>query len=196
MFFLTFNIKKITRIVISFYYFSMIKIYFIMNRNAFFTVLLLFLCLFNLEAQNSDSNFWDSVRFGGGFNVGFGNNYTTVAISPSAIYDFSDAFSSGLSVSYLYSKNKAFNSTANVYGASAISLYNPFDRFQLSAEFEELNINLNNGVNNNSYWNPALYFGVAYRNGGVSVGLRYDVLYKENKSIYSSALTPVFRIYF
>lgn len=167
-----------------------------MNRNVFFLVLLLSFSSLHLTAQNNNNSFWDNVRFGGGFNVGFGNNYTTIAISPSAIYDFSETFSSGLSVSYLYSKNKTFNSTANVYGASAISLFNPFDRFQLSAEFEELNINLNNSFNQNSYWNPALYFGAAYRTGGVSIGLRYDVLYKENKSIYSSALTPIFRVYF
>ncbi|PHR73721.1 MAG: alpha-ketoglutarate decarboxylase [Lutibacter sp.] len=150
----------------------------------------------NLNAQNSNTDFWDDVRFGGGFNVGFGSNYTTIAISPSAIYDFSDEFSTGLSLSYLYSKNKTFNNTANVYGASVISLYNPFDSFQLSGEFEELNINFNNGFDQDSYWNPALYLGAAYRTGGISIGLRYDVLYKESKSIYSSALTPVFRIYF
>ncbi len=167
-----------------------------MNRNVFFFGLLLIFNSVSLNAQNSDSNFWDDVRFGGGFNIGFGSDYTTIAISPSAIYNFSDEFSTGLSLSYLYSKNKASNTTANVYGASVISLYNPFDSFQLSGEFEELNINFNNGINENSYWNPALYLGAAYRTRGVSIGLRYDVLYKEDKSIYSSALTPVFRIYF
>ena len=162
----------------------------------FFFGLLLIFSSVSLSAQNSNDNFWENVRFGGGFNVGFGSNYTTVAISPSAIYDFSDEFSTGLSLSYLHSKNKAFDTTANVYGASIISLYNPFDSFQLSGEFEELNINFKDGLNDNSYWNPALYLGAAYRTGGVSIGLRYDILYKENKSIYSSALTPVFRIYF
>ena len=167
-----------------------------MNRSVFLIGLLLIFSNLSINAQNSNDDFWENVRFGGGFNVGFGSNYTTIAISPSAIYDFSDEFSTGLSLSYLYSKNKTFNTTANVYGASVISLYNPFDNFQFSGEFEELNINFNNGLNQNSYWNPALYLGTAYRTGGISIGLRYDVLYKENKSIYSSALTPVFRIYF
>lgn len=167
-----------------------------MTKNRILFSLLLIISIISLNAQNSDTAFWDNVRFGGGFNVGLGSNYTTLAISPSAIYDFSDEFGTGLSLSYLYSKNKTFNTTANVYGASIISLYNPFDNFQFSGEFEELNINLNNDFNQNSYWNPALYFGAAYRTGGISIGLRYDVLYKENKSIYSSALTPVFRIYF
>ena len=167
-----------------------------MNRNIFLFGLFFIFSTISLNAQDSESNFWNDVRFGGGFNVGFGNNNTTLAISPSAIYDFSDEFSAGLSLSYLYSKNKAFNSTANVYGASIISLYNPFDSIQFSGEFEELNINFSDGFNKNSYWNPALYLGAAYRTGGVSIGLRYDVLYNENKSIYSSAITPVFRVYF
>ncbi len=146
--------------------------------------------------QNAEENFWDNVRYGGGVNVGFGNNFTTIAISPSAIYDFNDNFSAGLSVSYLYSKNKISNTNANVYGASVIALQNVLDSFQLSAEFEELYIHINNSITENSYWNPALYLGAAYRTGGVSLGLRYDLLYKEDKSIYSSAVTPVFRIYF
>lgn len=146
--------------------------------------------------QNSEENFWDDVRFGGGLNVGFGNNFTTIAVSPSAIYDFNDNFSAGLSVSYLYNKNKINNTNANVYGASVIALQNVLDSFQLSAEFEELYININNSVSENSYWNPALYLGAAYRTGGISLGLRYDILYNEDKSIYSSAVTPVFRIYF
>jgi hypothetical protein len=150
----------------------------------------------NVNSQNSNTNFWDDVRFGGGFNVGFGNNFTTLAISPSAIYDFSNEFSAGLSVTYLYSKNKFYDTSTNVYGASLISLYNVLDKFQLSAEFEELNINFNNNIEKSSYWNPALYFGAAYRTGSISLGVRYDVLYKEEKSIYNSAITPVFRVYF
>ena len=167
-----------------------------MNKNLILFGLSLIFSAVSLNAQNSDQSFWNNVRFGGGLNVGFGSNFTTLAISPSAIYDFSEEFSAGLSLSYLYSKNKVFNSTANVYGASIISLYNPIDRLQFSGEFEELNINFSNGVDKDSYWNPALYLGAAYRTGAVSIGLRYDVLYKENKSIYSSALTPVFRVYF
>ncbi len=167
-----------------------------MLKNAFLFFLFLYISIFNLTAQKQDVNFWDNVRFGGGLNVGFSSNNTTVSVSPSAIYDFSDSFSSGVSVSYLYSKNKTYNSTLNVYGASIITLFEPFNQFQLSAEFEEMNIKINNGLNQNYYWNPALYFGGAYRTGNISVGLRYDVLYKENKSIYSSAITPVFRIYF
>lgn len=166
-----------------------------MNKNIFFSILLLTFS-FNIASSQNDTNFWNNVRFGGGFNVGLGNNFTTIAISPSAVYDFSEKFSAGMSVSYLHSKNKRFDNSLNVYGASVLSLYNVIDGIQLSGEFEELYINQRNDTFKNSYWNPALYFGASYRTGAISIGMRYDVLYDENKSIYSSPFTPIFRVFF
>ncbi len=160
-------------------------------------ILFVFLTIFTVNGQDNNDDFWDNVRYGGGFNVGFGSDFTTIAISPSAIYDFSDVVSSGVSLSYLYSKNKFFDTTSNVYGGSIISLFNVAKAVQLSAEFEELNINVrDNFGNSDSYWSPALYLGAAYNTGNFSIGLRYDALYDDNKSIYSSAFTPIFRFYF
>ena len=160
-------------------------------------ILFVFLTIFTVNGQDNNDDFWDNVRYGGGFNVGFGSDFTTIAISPSAIYDFSDVVSSGVSLSYLYSKNKFFDTTSNVYGGSIISLFNVAKAVQLSAEFEELNINVrDNFGNSDSYWRPALYLGAAYNTGNFSIGLRYDALYDDNKSIYSSAFTPIFRFYF
>ncbi|MFB0937700.1 MAG: alpha-ketoglutarate decarboxylase [Urechidicola sp.] len=157
----------------------------------------MFLTILTVTAQENNDKFWDNVLYGGGFNVGFGSDFTTIAISPSAIYNFSDVFSSGVSLSYLYSKNKFLNTKANVYGGSLITLFNVAQAVQLSAEFEELKINVKDNIgNSDSYWNPALYLGAAYNMGNVSIGLRYDALYDDDKSIYSSAFTPVFRFYF
>jgi long-subunit fatty acid transport protein len=157
----------------------------------------MFLTILTVTAQENNDKFWDNVLYGGGFNVGFGSDFTTIAISPSAIYNFSDVFSSGVSLSYLYSKNKFLNTKANVYGGCLITLFNVAQAVQLSAEFEELNINVKDNIgNSDSYWNPALYLGAAYNMGNVSIGLRYDALYDDDKSIYSSAFTPVFRFYF
>ena len=38
--------------------------------------------------------------------------------------------------------------------------------------------------------------GIAYRSGWFAGGLRYDVLYDSNKSVYASALSPIVRFYF
>ena len=169
----------------------------IMKKNFLLSILFVLVLITHINAQDSNDTFWDNVRYGGGFNVGFGSDFTTIAISPSAIYDFSDVFSSGISLSYLYSKNKFFDTKSNVYGGSLLTLFNVAETVQLSAEFEELNINVkDNFGNSDSYWNPAFYLGAAYNTGNVSIGLRYDALYDDGKSIYSSAFTPVFRFYF
>ncbi len=159
-------------------------------------LLFFFLISFTILAQNDNKpKFWDNVRLGGGFGLGFGSNSTTIAISPSAIYEFNDRFALGLGGSYLYSKNNDLKS--NVFGAGIISLYNPIQEFQLSVEFEQLFVNQKlPGFQDANFDYPTLYLGGAYRIGSFSAGLRYDVLYDANKSIYASAFSPIFRFYF
>ncbi|WP_299523264.1 alpha-ketoglutarate decarboxylase [uncultured Lutibacter sp.] len=175
-----------------------------MRKILFLHTLIIFAHL-NLTGQNSDleqHRFIDDVRFGGGINIGMGNNYSTFSISPSAIYDFSDEFSAGLGLTYVYVKNKSLvNSTTNIYGGSLLAFYRPISNLQFSSEFEQLKIDqayafssLNEDA---SLWQPALYIGAEYVTGNISMGLRYDILYdKTTNVIYSSALSPVFRVYF
>jgi hypothetical protein len=47
-----------------------------------------------------------------------------------------------------------------------------------------------------NYWNTALYVGAGYRNGNVTLGARYNLLFDKDKSIYSDALMPFVRFYF
>jgi hypothetical protein len=165
-------------------------------------LLLIFLVNINLFSQNSELDqhrFIDDVRFGGGINIGVGNNYSTFSISPSAIYDFSDKFSAGLSATYVYVKNKSTVSrTTNIYGGSVLALYKPIRNMQFSTEFEQLKINQNIAfLNDADLWQSALYIGAEYVTGNISMGLRYDVLFdKTTNIIYSSALSPIFRVYF
>ncbi len=148
----------------------------------------------NTEQKNE---FWKHVQFGGGINLSFGNNVTNLGLSPSALYNFSDSFSAGLGVSYLYTKNKFYGTSANVYGGSLITLFNPFKSGQLSAEFEQLRVNYSGSSAGIDYSVPALYFGAAYTFGkNMAAGIRYDALYDQNKSLYPSAFSPFFRVYF
>ncbi|QTE23583.1 hypothetical protein [Polaribacter cellanae] len=89
------------------------------------------ICL-SLTCFSQKTDFWNHVQYGGGFTVGFGNNQTTVGISPSAIYNFNNGFSLGTGVNYLYSKINDF--TTNVYGASIISLYQTDFGIQFSSD--------------------------------------------------------------
>lgn len=156
-------------------------------------LLLFFTFSFTIVAQQK-SDFWDNVRFGGGFSLGFGAQ-TTIAISPSAVYGFDNGFSLGAGLTYIYSEIGDF--TTNVYGGSIISLYQiPNVGVQLSGEFEQsFAKQLNSTASFNTSF-PALYFGAAYNQGKFAFGFRYDVLYDANKSVYASPFSPIVRFYF
>jgi len=155
----------------------------------------LFLSTFLFSQKSDDSNFWNNVRFGGGFGFGFNNNTTTLAISPTAIYDFNDHFSLGFGVGYQYAKQDDFKS--NVYNVGIISLYNPFESLQLSLELDQLFINQKFGAVTDNFSVPSLNIGLAYQIGrNVALGIRYDALYDEDKSVFTSPISPIIRVFF
>ena len=169
------------------------------TKKVFFTLLVISIDTI-CNAQNTNKNdFWNRVRFGGGIGIGLGNGDFNASVSPSAIYQFNNQFSAGVGLNFNYAKFT--NNKFLAYGGSILSLYNPIPFIQLSGEFEQLRINqstdfgiLNAGTNN--YWSPALYLGVGYTQRNFTFGIRYDVLYDENTSIYASAWLPFVRVYF
>ncbi|CAM1340857.1 hypothetical protein [Tenacibaculum amylolyticum] len=161
----------------------------------YFVLTLLFLSYFSFSQDNDENGFWDNVRYGGGLGVSFGNNTTNIAVLPSAIYDFNDQFSLGVNLGYQYAKRNDISS--NVYSGGILSLFNPIPEIQLSAEFEQLFVNSTFNDIKDSYNYPALYIGSAYRvNEYFTVGIRYDVLYNSNQTIYASAFSPIVRVFF
>ena len=155
--------------------------------------------LFSQTSTTTSNDFWQHVRYGGGIGLGFGNGFFSGTLAPSAIYEFNEMFALGVGLNGTYSSRKNYyNST--VLGGSLIGLFNPIREIQLSAEFEELNVNrkwnsqLN--VENQNYWYPALFLGAAYRSQNVAVGIRFDVLYDRDKSIYGDSWMPFVRVYF
>ena len=167
------------------------------------TFLALFLIVFalNCSAQNTStpSDFWNNVRFGGGLGFGLNNGGFNASVSPSAIYQFNEQFSSGVSLSFNYAKYD--DSKRYAYGGSIISLYNPIHFLQISAELEQLRINQTLGFNDlstidDNYWSPSLFLGLGYTDRNFTVGIRYNVLYDDSKSIYLNAWMPFVRVYF
>ncbi|MBP0904687.1 alpha-ketoglutarate decarboxylase [Mariniflexile gromovii] len=152
-----------------------------------------------LNAQESNNNFWNSVRFGGGIGLSFGDGFFSGTLAPSAIYEFNNQVALGFGLNGTYNKQKDFYKST-ILGGSLIGLFSPINEIQLSAEFEELHVNrkydsyLN--LENDTYWSPALFIGAGYRNGNVTIGIRYDLLYDKNKSIYADAWAPFVRFYF
>src|SRR5690606_9884622 len=156
-------------------------------------------CLAQLRTTQSSSDFWSHVRFGGGIGLSFGDGFFSGTLAPSAIYEFNEQFAFGVGLNGTYNKRKNYYKST-VFGGSLIGLYNPIEEIQLSAEFEELNVNRiwddALGIANENYWYPALFIGVGYRSRNITFGIRYDVLYDKEKSIYVDPWAPFVRIYF
>lgn len=151
------------------------------------------------ETDTVTSDFWKHVRVGGGIGLSFNNGFFSGTLAPSAIYDFNDQFSMGIGVNATFNKLKnRYKST--ILGGSLIGLYNPIRELQISGEFEELNVHrtyeavLN--LKDDRYWYPALFLGVGYRSNNFTIGMRYDVLYDRDKSIYADPWAPFVRVYF
>jgi hypothetical protein len=168
-----------------------------------FLILVFLISFHHLSAQQQtitatqQNDFWRKVQFGGGIGMSFGSGYTDITISPSAIYNINSivAVGTALQFGYVSAKND-YSST--LYGASLIGLINPVPQVQLSVELEEINVNTDYkyyGVSE-SFWNTSLYLGAGYRTGNVTVGIRYDVLFDDNRSYYSDAFMPFVRVYF
>ena len=161
-------------------------------------------CFFTLlsfsQTQTKENNFWKNVQFGGGLGLNFGNGFFSGAISPNAVYRFSPYVATGVGLNFSYSSQKeVFKST--VLGGSIIGLFNPYRELQISTEFEQLHVSRNfdeDFVSNadDEYWYPALFLGAGYTSRNVTIGIRYDVLYDKDKSIYSEAWMPFVRFTF
>lgn len=169
---------------------------------SFLILTTLFSCGF-LSAQQqtidhqSQSDFWKKVQYGGGIGLGFSTGYTNISLAPSAIYNFNNYAALGLGVQYTYIKQKNYYAS-HLYGASIIGLFNPVNEIQLSAELEELRVNVNLiGSNSHSedYWNTGLFLGAGYRSGNATIGARYNIL-NDTNNIYGSAFMPFIRVYF
>jgi len=92
-----------------------------------------------------------------------------------------------------------------MYGASGIVLFNPIPEVQLSAEVEQLRVNLDVDADHfgqyegysKDFWNTGLFLGAGYNVvNNVTVGIRYNVLYNDNDFVYSQAWMPFVRVYF
>lgn len=153
----------------------------------------------SLLAQEHDARpLRDRLHFGGNVAAAFGSGYTDVVLAPGVLYDVNDYFSAGLGLQGSYVNQRNYYSSF-MYGGSLIGLVNPIPQLQLSAELEQLRVNLDvdeYGNHDRNFWNTALFFGIGYRAENVTVGMRYNVLFKEKELVYSDALMPFIRVYF
>lgn len=149
------------------------------------------------SAQNQDQEFCNHIHFGGGIGLSFGDGFFSGTLAPSAIYQFNRQFAAGIGLNVTYNSLK-YNYTSTILGGSILALYNVIPEIQLSAEFEQLNVtrNFEYDIPNQNYWYPALFVGAGFHTNNFTIGLRYDLLYDDKKSIYADAFAPFVRIYF
>lgn len=181
-----------------------------MRKNSFQrackSILVLFVPLIwnSLQAQqqgygpSSKNDFWNHVQIGGGIGLGFGSGYTDISLTPSVIYNFNEYVALGFGAQYSYVSQKNYYDS-HLYGGSVIALFNPLREIQLSAELEELRVNINPtdpAYAPERFWNTGLFLGAGYRTNNVTVGVRYNVLQDNNRKVYSDAFMPFVRVYF
>lgn len=152
-------------------------------------------------ATKPKSEFWSKVRFGGGLGLNFGRNNTNITVAPSALYQPNQYVAFGPGLNYTYQKFGDFKTT--LVGASAIVISNPLDFLQLSGEFEQLRVfqSVSGLPDIPNSWNTALFLGAGYRlnvggNSLGAIGIRYNVLFDDNDSVYADAWQPFVRVYF
>jgi hypothetical protein len=155
---------------------------------------------FSQNNSADDNSFWKNVQYGGGIGLNFGDGFFSGVLAPNALYTFNPYVSAGLGVNFQYSSQRNFFKSS-VLGASVIGLFSPYRELQISTEFEQLHVSRKFdqqfvGNINDDYWYPALFLGLGYRQGNVTFGIRYDVLYDEDKSIQNQAWMPFVRFWF
>lgn len=166
---------------------------------------LLFIILFSTAIQGcfaqgmgTTGSFWSQLQYGGSFGLGFGSNSVNIVAAPAAIYPVSEQFAIGSNLSFNYAKFGDSKFTA--YGVGILGYYNPIPRLQFSSEFEQLRVHRSFGSAfpelKEDYWLPVLFLGIGYNSGPVTFGLRYDVLYDENRSLYADPWMPFIRVFF
>ncbi|MFC6267811.1 hypothetical protein [Frigoriflavimonas asaccharolytica] len=176
-----------------------------MIKKLFFLSLTLFLS-FNAIAQTQiDSLKTIENPIDGGkklqFGLGFGLNFvggTSLNLSPNLTYNVNEKISVGAGILVNYNAVKNIQTTTTA-GVNALFFYKPIGKLITTAEFAEMYVNRNNKLLNNkeNFWDSALFVGAGYQiTSKISVGGKYNLLYKKDKSVYSSPFIPFVNISF
>lgn len=137
------------------------------------------------------------------FNSGFGLNFvggTSISLSPSLTYNVSDKFrlGAGLQGSYNDVKNLQTNIT---FGANVLGFYNLSKKIMTTLEFAQLRVSntttINGVENKKTFWESALFAGAGVNiTKKITIGAKYNFLYKEDESVYTSPIIPFVNISF
>lgn len=141
----------------------------------------------------SETNRW---TFGGGLGVGFGSNsYFNLQVAPRVGYRLTNDLEAGVIGSVSWQTSDFYKST--MFGAGPFVNYYFARSFFVSGNLQHFFVNYQDKFYDfkSNQQETALYLGGGYmqqigNNSFLQLGLMYNVLYKENSSIFSGGLIP------
>ncbi|KXH83338.1 hypothetical protein [Chryseobacterium kwangjuense] len=147
----------------------------------------------SIGASPESNNRW---TFGGGIGVGFGSQSSFyLQASPRVGYKLTEDLEGGVVGSVSWQTSDYYRST--MFGAGPFLNYYIARTFYVSANFQHYFINYKDKYYDykTNEEESALYLGGGYmqrigNNSFMQLGLMYNVLWKENSSIFSSGLIP------
>ncbi|MBL7885850.1 MAG: hypothetical protein JNJ52_03820 [Flavobacterium sp.] len=170
------------------------------NFNILFCLLLFsFASLLTAQTSNDSLPKEKKLKFGCGFGLNFVGG-TSLSLAPNLTYKVSEKISFGAGIQGSYNKVKNLQNTTT-FGANLLGFYTPISNLQTQLEFAQLRVNTTTEANavevKNSYWDSALFVGAGYTIAKkISIGAKYNFLYDEDKSVYSSPIIPFVNIVF
>lgn len=144
---------------------------------------------------SSTANYQDKWRVGGGVAMNFGDNGAfALNVSPFIGYEVVKNLEAGVSTGYQYSKYRDVKQ--NLFSVGPYLNYYPIQSIFVRAQYEHYtgNEKIRHSPHSYSFDESALWLGGGYRTGGrvqLYVGMLYNVLYKENESLFAEAFQPI-----
>ncbi len=147
----------------------------------------------SIGTTEQNNNKW---TFGGGIGVGFGSQSSFyLQASPRVGYRLTDDLEAGVVGSVSWQTSDYYRST--MFGVGPFANYYIARTFYLSANYQHYFINYKDKYYEykTNEQEDALYLGGGYmqrigNNSFMQIGVMYNVLWKENSSIFSSGLVP------
>lgn len=137
------------------------------------------------------SEFRKKIKFGMGFGLSFVGG-TSIGIAPNLTYKLNDKINLGVGLQWNYLSIKDVR-TSNTIGANTTFMYNLSKSVTSLLEFSQQNITTESDITNTKVnkWESALFAGAGFNiTNKISIGAKYNFLYKEGESIYSSPVIP------
>ncbi|MGB5370062.1 MAG: hypothetical protein WBN18_06495 [Flavobacteriaceae bacterium] len=160
----------------------------------------------NVFSQATDVMVVDSVaneqsrlKFGFGFGLNFVGG-TNISIAPNLIYGVSEKVSLGGGIQGSYASIKDLQNTTT-FGFNIIGQYSPVRKLTTLLEFTELRVSTKTetptGTDTEKYWDSALFVGAGFNiTDNIAIGAKYNLLYDEDESVYTSPIIPFVNITF